>query len=345
VVALVTVLIRGGAGKFLVICPLSCSEQWAAELRKWGSVRSSQYHGAAPAKKAAWANLLSGRVDVLVTNYETFVQDAELLASHEWGAVVLDELHRLKSSRTKLYAACLKLKCRRRIGLTGTLMQNNLKELYAVVHFIQPGCFGTAQNFDTNFVAPIKSGLRRDASPMELAHSKLASEALHNRLCVGSGAGGAVYLRRDKSLIAHTLPKKEDSILFCAMTPLQIEVYARVLQLPEFMLLKESVQVCPLHATPRRQCCLASRSDELRATMLRALGSLRKVANSLVRMVDDRELGSKALGPELQARVQQMHLEHNLEVSGKMRVLEQLLREWHDENFKECCFLLPCFYF
>jgi hypothetical protein len=62
-------------------------------------------------------------------------------------------------------------------------------------------------------------------------------------------------------------------------------------------------------------------------------------------MVDDRELGSKALGPELQARVQQMHLEHNLGVSGKMRVLEQLLREWHDENFKERCFLLSCFYF
>ncbi len=235
----------------------------------------------------------------------------ETLATYDWAAGVFDELHRLKSSRTKLYAACLKLTCRRRIGLIGTLMQNNLKELYAVVHFVQPGCFGTSHKFDTNFVGPIKNGLRRDATPLELAQSKVASEALHNRLCVGSMPGGPVYLRRDKSLIAHSLPKKEDSILFCAMSPLQIDVYQRVLQLPEFQSLTESVQVCGLHGMPRRQCCLSSRSDELRATMLRAIGSLRKVSNSLFEMADDTDLAAKALGPELQARVKEMHLEQS----------------------------------
>ncbi len=338
VVALVAALIRGCAGRFLVLCPLSCCEQWVAELKKWGGLRSSHYNGNVHAKKAAMANLISGRVDVLVTSYETYVQDVEVFATYDWAAVVFDELHRLKSSRTKLYASCMKFICKRRIGLTGTLMQNNLKELFAVVHFIQAGCFGTSQNFEANFVGPIKKGLRRDATAVELAQSKLASEALHNRLCVGSPPGGAVYLRRDKSLIAHTLPKKEDSILFCAMSPMQIDVYARVLQLPEFLLLKESVENCGLHGVPRRQCCLASRSEELRATMLRAIGSLRKVANSLVRVMDNADLAANALDPNMQVQIKRMHLEHNLDLSGKMRVLEQLLHEWHEEGSKVLIF-------
>ncbi len=98
------------------------------------------------------------------------------------------------------------------------------------------------------------------------------------------------------------------------------------------------MQVCGLHGIPRRQCCLSSRSDELRATMLRAIGSLRKVSNSLFRMADGKDLAAKALGPELQVRVEQMHLEHNLELSGKMRVLEQLLHEWHSEGSKVLIF-------
>jgi SNF2 family DNA or RNA helicase len=127
------------------------------------------------------------------------------------------------------------------------------QELYSVVHFIQPGCFGTSASFEANFITPIKNGLRRDASALELAHSKAASETLYQRLCIGSPPGGAVYLRRDKSLIAHTLPKKEDSILFCSMTPMQIDLYSKMLLLPEFQLLFDSVQKCPHHGTPRRQ--------------------------------------------------------------------------------------------
>jgi SNF2 family DNA or RNA helicase len=168
-------------------------------------------------------------------------------------------------------------------------MQNNLKVLFAVVNFVHPGTFGTYHNFDVNFVRPIKAGLQSNARPMELSAGKDASETLYSRLT-------PVYLRRDKkTYLAESLPKKEDNVLLCSMSKvkprkrkqkkkffklffnlkLQIDVYGRILQQPDVQLLKLSIETCPDHMVPRRQCCMANRSTEVQSAVLRTLSSLR----------------------------------------------------------------------
>ena len=351
-----TVLSMEKSAKFLIIAPLTTLEQWESEARKWAGLRCSTYHGGRSQKKAALANLLSARVTCLLTSYDTFEREGEDAFNLDWSAVVLDELHRLKSHKTKVYQACVMMDCKRRIGLTGTLMQNNLKELYTVVNFIQPSVLGTPMSFESAYIRPIKSGLRRDAIGLEVAQAKQASKNLANKL-------KDVYLRRDKSLIAgsrsslsclvwsefnflfffslaDSLPSKEDNIMFCAMTDLQTEVYKKVLALPDYELLKSSAEVCDKHQTVRRQCCLADRTSELQALMLKAISNLRKICNHLYRVVesDDKAFCRQALGEELEEKVKRMHLEFDDELSGKLRVLAQLLPEWKKEESKVLLF-------
>ena len=354
VISLMAALLNAAKGKdckFLVLAPLTTLEQWAGELQRWVKLPSTVYHGSSHAKQVSMANLVSNRVDIMLTSYETYQVDSDELSKMPWTAVFLDELHRLKSMKTKLYKACLKLRCRRRIGMTGTLVQNNLKELYAVVNFVHPGCFGTLQNFNMNFILPIKvldfnlafvfvfliffsfkAGLMSTASGAELAHGKAASETMYQRLA-------PMYLRRTKEeCLRHELPEKEDSILFCTLTELQIQLYSRVLEQPEIRIVKESLEVCGLHGTPRRQCCLAARSTEIQAAVLRALSNLRKVANHVYRIVGDERLSNALLNPTELESIKQMHLHHDTELSGKFRVLAQLLPQWKAENGKVLIF-------
>ena len=62
-----------------------------------------------------------------------------------WDAVIVDEVHRLKEAKAKVTQALKRLKCRRRIGLTGTLLQNKYEELWCVLDWANPGCLGSQQ--------------------------------------------------------------------------------------------------------------------------------------------------------------------------------------------------------
>jgi SNF2 family DNA or RNA helicase len=65
---------------FLIIAPLTCLDQWSGELKKWGDIRTSTFHGSPLSKKAALADIVSGRVDILLTSYETFEHERAMLA-------------------------------------------------------------------------------------------------------------------------------------------------------------------------------------------------------------------------------------------------------------------------
>ncbi len=150
-----------------------------------------------------------------------------------------------------------------------------------------------------------------------------------------------------------TIFLESSSVYICV----QLRVYERVLALPEYELLKSSVEPCTCPASggrlTRRQCCLKDRSAEMAADILKAISQvrgclidtclsashtllavkLRKIANHLYRLVDvDVEDGGpfcrKALGGDTDT-VKRLHLEHSLELSGKLAVLAQLLPEWY----------------
>ncbi|KAL3252394.1 hypothetical protein MRX96_017707 [Rhipicephalus microplus] len=91
---------------------------------------------------------------VLILSYETFRLHAAALQSGEVGLVICDEGHRLKNCENQTYHALNGLQTRRRVLLSGTPIQNDLLEYFSLIHFVNQGILGTAQEFKKKFELP-----------------------------------------------------------------------------------------------------------------------------------------------------------------------------------------------
>ena len=115
-----------------------------------------------------------GRVEVVLTTFETARNDIDDLNGVHWDCVIVDEVHRIKDPKSKVTMALKSLRCRRRIGLTGTLLQNKYEELWCVLDWANPGCLGSLRSFRDSYVEPIERGLVVDASKGKLAKAREA---------------------------------------------------------------------------------------------------------------------------------------------------------------------------
>jgi DNA excision repair protein ERCC-6-like 2 len=123
--------------KFLIVTPASVLHQWQREVEKFGSktFQVCIYHGVG--KHLAPERIESGSADMLITSYGMFQKELDILNKIDWCCVVFDEIHKIKDRTTKLYHSCCELKCLRRYGLTGTVMQNHFEELWALLDWIR----------------------------------------------------------------------------------------------------------------------------------------------------------------------------------------------------------------
>ena len=87
----------------------------------------------------------TGKLEIVLTTFETAREDVDQLNRVRWDAVIVDEVHRLKEPSAKVTKALKRLKCRRRIGLTGTLLQNKYDEMWCVLDWANPGCLESQQ--------------------------------------------------------------------------------------------------------------------------------------------------------------------------------------------------------
>ena len=334
--------------KFLIIGPVTCLEHWKRELKKWGRIsKVKMYHG--PKRDPAFADISAGRIQVLLTSYETLQADIEKINTIEWCAVFLDEVHRIKNYKSKVSIACNSLTCGRRYGLTGTLMQNDLEELWTLLNFAQPGCFGNLQNFREVYVMPIKRCNRFDSTTLELAKGRKASKLMREKLAT-------IALRRDKSIIADLLPKKDDNIIFCPLTKLQKKIYETVLQLPEYVILRDSQEICRCGRSvnkTKRQCCMSFDGQKLDKLLFPCLNNLRKIANHLFLLSPDTRDGvtaekqqqdetfmknACAKDEQLFKQIHSLNNSSPIELSGKLKVLSQLLVKWKENGDKVLLF-------
>ena len=147
---------------------------------------------------------------VLLISYESLkLHVAKLSASATaCDLLVCDEAQRLKGRKTQLSAALGSLRCARRILLTGTPVQNDLDEFFALADFANPGVLGTPDAFRKTFDAPIAKGLLRGAAPGDV---KLAQD----RQKILSLIAGRFLLRRENKLNAAHLPPKLVQVLVC----------------------------------------------------------------------------------------------------------------------------------
>jgi DNA repair and recombination RAD54-like protein len=165
---------------------------------------------------------------------------------------VCDEAHRLKNAQTLTYIALAKLKCKRRILLSGTPMQNDLGEFFSMVDFTNPGVLGDARTFNKKFQGPILAGREPDATDSEIIQGEKCAEQLS--LLVNQ-----FILRRTNTLLSHHLPPKVINIVCCSLTPLQKQLYSHLLHSSQVVQNlvnhnKSSVQVLPLIMALKSLC-------------------------------------------------------------------------------------------
>ncbi|KAL7002809.1 DNA-dependent ATPase protein rad54 [Sarracenia purpurea var. burkii] len=165
--------------KAIIVTPTSLVSNWEAEINKWLGERVPLVALCESTRDDVISGIDSftsprSHLQVLIVSYETFRMHSSKF-SHDGSCdlLICDEAHRLKNDQTLTNRALASLSCKRRILLSGTPMQNDLEEFYAMVNFTNPGILGDAAYFRRYYEAPIVCGREPAATEGE---KKLGSE-------------------------------------------------------------------------------------------------------------------------------------------------------------------------
>jgi len=223
--------IKENRGPFLVIVPLSTLSNWVNEFSKWcPAAYVITYKGTPSQRKEIFREEVSkGRFNVLLTTYEYIIKDKGYLKKVPWEYAIVDEGHRMKNAQSK-FATILgsQYTTRNRILLTGTPLQNNLPELWALLNFLLPSIFNSVESFDQWFNRPFSQFGSTAAAAEEDKDEILSNEErmliihrLHELL-------RPFMLRRVKSEVLHQLPEKVEKILRCELSSWQKFLYQQI---------------------------------------------------------------------------------------------------------------------
>ncbi|CAD6184209.1 unnamed protein product [Caenorhabditis auriculariae] len=201
------------AGPFLVVVPLSTMAAWQKEFAQWApAINLVTYMGDVVSREQIrqYEWYLGGtkkmKINAILTTYEILLKDKSFLGSVDWAALLVDEAHRLKNDESLLYKCLKDFRCNHRLLITGTPLQNSLKELWALLHFIMPDKFESWEQFEQDHNDKDHKGI----------------SALHRKL-------EPFLLRRVKKDVEKSLPPKLEQILRVDMTAMQKQYYKWIL--------------------------------------------------------------------------------------------------------------------
>lgn len=230
-IALIWTLIKQGpfgkplAKKAIIVCPASLVKNWVNEIRKWlGDERlkpvALESGVSTFESKQAMASFISGSVrKLLVISYEMFRSNATELCNSQCALMVCDEGHRLKSAGgNKTIDALRKVPCRRRVILSGTPIQNDLEEFFAVCDFVNPGCLNSLSSFRTVFANPILASRDSNAARSVAQLGEARAKELFR-------VTSKFVLRRTSSILEKYLPAKHETVVFCRLEEQQENDY------------------------------------------------------------------------------------------------------------------------
>ncbi|KAJ3402291.1 hypothetical protein HDU80_005209 [Chytriomyces hyalinus] len=160
---------------------------------------------------------------VLLTTYEGVRVYKDVLVPVQWAYVVLDEGHKIRNADAGITLVAKRLKTPHRIILSGTPIQNNLKELWSLYDFVFPGRLGTLPVFLTQFEVPIRLGAYANASNLQVQTAQRCATVLRDLI-------SPYLLRRLKCDVASDLPQKTESVLFCKLTQQQRYLYEKYIR-------------------------------------------------------------------------------------------------------------------
>ncbi|CAI4353454.1 CIH_collapsed_G0023290.mRNA.1.CDS.1 [Saccharomyces cerevisiae] len=226
-ISLITYLyeVKKDIGPFLVIVPLSTITNWTLEFEKWApSLNTIIYKGTPNQRHSLQHQIRIGNFDVLLTTYEYIIKDKSLLSKHDWAHMIIDEGHRMKNAQSKLsFTISHYYRTRNRLILTGTPLQNNLPELWALLNFVLPKIFNSAKTFEDWFNTPFANTGTQEKLELTEEETLLIIRKLHKVL-------RPFLLRRLKKEVEKDLPDKVEKVIKCKLSGLQQQLYQQMLK-------------------------------------------------------------------------------------------------------------------
>ena len=224
-ISLITYLIekKKQNGPFLVIVPLSTLTNWNLEFDKWAPCVSKIVYKGPPNTRKQQAGLIRyGQFQVLLTTYEYIIKDRQVLSKIKWIHMIVDEGHRMKNAQSKLSGTITTYyQTRFRLILTGTPLQNNLPELWALLNFVLPNIFKSVTSFDEWFNTPFANTGGNDKMELTEEEQLLVIRRLHKVL-------RPFLLRRLKKDVEKDLPEKQERVIKCRFSALQAKLYKQL---------------------------------------------------------------------------------------------------------------------
>jgi len=214
-------------GPFLIAAPLSTTSNWVEEFKKWTpSIPVVLYHGSkqerADIRRKKLKHPGTDQFPVVITSYEICMNDRKYLMGFGWQFIIIDEGHRIKNLDCRLIRELQSYQSTNRLLITGTPLQNNLTELWSLLHFLLPTVFDKLSTFESWFDF---SGLKDRNS-----YEQLLSEERQQYLVKSLHAILKPFLlRRVKTDVENMMPKKREYVLFAPLTPMQRELYQAIL--------------------------------------------------------------------------------------------------------------------
>lgn len=215
-------------GPHLIVAPLSTLSNWRDEFQKWvPSIPVAFYHGTPDERKEIFqkklqSNLIGGRVNekfpVVLSTPEIVIRDVSNLSRINWEIIIIDEGHRLKNSESKFFRILRTFTSVTRFLITGTPLQNNLKELWSLLNFLLPNIFVHWEQFESWFDF---SDLQDEVGTEEFLQDQMKQDLVKKIHLILQ----PLLLRRVKADVEHLLPKKREYILYAPMTRQQVDLY------------------------------------------------------------------------------------------------------------------------
>lgn len=202
--------VKDEKNKHLIVVPKSCLQNWHNEFKKFiPEMKVKIFHMSKAEIKKESKTLADRSYDVVLTTYEMCLFAKNPFRNVNWSYIVIDEAHRLKNENSQLSKIVRLFKFKHRLLLTGTPLQNNIHELWALLNYIVPEFFSNSEKFE-NYV------LNADKEDKSI-------EKLRNVLQL-------FFLRREKIDVEKSLMAKKYVNIYCPLSDMQRDWYKSILK-------------------------------------------------------------------------------------------------------------------
>ncbi|XP_063987769.1 lymphocyte-specific helicase-like isoform X2 [Diachasmimorpha longicaudata] len=344
VIAMIAHLIeKHQPGPFLIVTPLSTIPNWLMEFERFApKIPVVLFYGssgerAQQAVKVKKTVSVDGfrTLPVVLTTYETPIKNQRLVKGLNWRYIIIDEAQRIKNAECQLVQLLKTCKSDNRLLLTGTPLQNNLKELWSLLHFLMPQIFSDLAVFESWFDV-------RDFQHEEGTNRILQQEEEKKVLQSLREILKPFMLRRMKTDVCLDIPAKKEVMVYAPMSSLQRQLYTAYLSRDICTLSKTKPEPIILDdefgKRPKRSCAVNNRYSDAYRNLDQALAN---GWNTSASSEDDTH--SSSLDPDYVASSDFSHRDNNPESTvetkavgkevsppSKTAAVDKVMEKWTD---------------